>query len=83
MYTSRMNKYTNVNTHKNINDGMGVRQLMLINEMAAGKWPLRAPTKNNRDDANMAPFNEPNVEHATNNGITQAKNPSILLANVT
>lgn len=69
--------------HMKMSDGIGVKQLTLINEMAAGKWPFRAPTKNNRDDAKMAPFNEPNVEQATNNGITQAKNPNILLANVT
>lgn len=69
--------------HININDGIGVKQLILMSEMAAGKWPLRAPTKNNRDDANIAPFNEPNVEQATNNGMTQANIPSSLLANVT
>lgn len=56
---------------------------MLINEIAAGKWPFLAPTKKRRDDANIAPFNEPNVEQATNKGINQDMNPNILLPNVT
>lgn len=80
---SRIKSKTNDRRHKNINDGIGVEQLILINEMTDGKWPLRAPTKNRRDDANIAPFNDPNVEQATNNGITHANIPSILLANVT
>lgn len=67
----------------NISDGIGVKQWILISEMAAGKWPFRAPTKNRRDDAKIAPFSEPNVEQATNSGITHAKNPNWLLANVT
>lgn len=67
----------------NISDGIGVKQLILINEIAAGKWPLRAPTKNKRDDANMAPFNEPNVEQATKSGIIHANMPNIFVANVT
>lgn len=78
-----MNSKANVRTHMNINDGIGVKHLTLINDMAAGKCPLRAPTKNKRDDAKIAPFKEPNVEQATNNGITQANRPSILFANVT
>lgn len=66
-----------------IKDGIGVKQLMLIRDIAAGKCPFLAPTKNRRDEANIAPFNEPNVEHATNNGIIHAAQPSILFANVT
>lgn len=80
---SRIKSKANDRRHKNINDGIGVEQWILINEIAAGKWPLRAPTKNRRDEANIAPFNDPNVEQATNNGITHANIPSILFANVT
>lgn len=83
MNTSRMNNRANVRTHMNIKDGIGVKQLTLINDIAAGKCPFRAPTKNKRDDAKIAPFKEPNVEQATNNGITQANMPSFSLANVT
>lgn len=57
---------------KNIKDGTGVEHWTFINDIAAGKCPFLAPTKNKRDDANIAPFNEPNVEHATNNGINHA-----------
>lgn len=64
-------------------DGIGVRHLMLINEMAAGRWPLRAPTKNNRELAKIAPFNDPKVEQATKSGITHANIPSILSLKVT
>lgn len=56
---------------------------MLINDIAAGKWPLRAPTKNRRDEAKIAPFNEPNVDAATNIGIVQANHPNIFSPNVT
>lgn len=78
-----MNNSTSVKTHININDGIGVKQLIFIKEMAAGKCPFRAPTKNKRDDAKIAPFKEPKVEHATNNGIINANDPNILFANVT
>lgn len=64
-------------------DGMGVRHLMLISEIAAGKWPFLAPTKNNRELAKMAPLSDPKVEQATNNGISQANMPNILSPNVT
>lgn len=64
-------------------DGIGVRHLMLINEIAAGRCPLRAPTKNNRELAKIAPLSEPKVEHATNSGITNANIPNILSPNVT
>lgn len=69
--------------HIKINDGIGVKQLILTREMAAGKCPFRAPTKNNRDEAKIAPFSDPNVEQATKSGIIQANQPSVLLANVT
>ena len=68
---------------KNIKDGTGVRQFTLIKDIAAGKWPLRAPTKNRRDEAKIAPFNEPKVEQATKNGISQAMYPNILSPKVT
>lgn len=50
---------------------------MLISAIAAGKWPWRAPTKNNLELANIAPFNAPNVEQATKKGIIQDITPSI------
>lgn len=56
---------------------------MLISESAAGRCPFRAPTKNSRDEAKIAPFSEPKVEHATNSGIVQAMKLSIFSANVT
>jgi hypothetical protein len=40
--------------------------LTLMSDNTDGKWPCRAPTKNNLDDAKMAPFSEPNVEQAGN-----------------
>lgn len=58
---------------KNINDGIGVNRWMLMKEIARGKWPCFAPTKNNLDEANMLPFSEPNVEHTTNKGIIHRK----------
>lgn len=64
-------------------DGIGVKHLTLINAMAAGKCPFRAPTKKSRELAKIAPFNDPKVEHATNNGISHANIPSILSPNVT
>lgn len=66
-----------------MHDGIGVRHLILMSEIAAGKCPFRAPTKNNRELAKIAPFNDPNVEQATNNGINQANIPNILSPNVT
>lgn len=57
--------------------------MTLINEMAAGKWPFLAPTKNRRDEAKIAPFNDPKVEKATNSGIVQANIPNILSPKVT
>ena len=64
-------------------DGIGVKHLTLINEIAAGRWPFRAPTKNNRELAKIAPFNEPNVEQATKSGMSHANIPSILSPYVT
>lgn len=53
-----------------------------MSAIAFGKCPLRAPTKNKRDEANIAPFRAPNVEHATKNGIIHAIGPSNLSPNV-
>jgi hypothetical protein len=64
-------------------DGIGVKHLTLISEIAAGRWPFLAPTKNNRELAKIAPFSDPKVEQATNNGISQANIPSILSPKVT
>lgn len=65
-------------------EGIGVRHLTFMSEIAAGKCPFLAPTKNNRELAKIAPFSEPNVEHATNKGISHARNAgSILSPNVT
>lgn len=64
-------------------DGIGVKHLMLISEIAAGRCPFLAPTKNSLELAKIAPFNDPKVEHATNNGISHANIPSILSPNVT
>jgi len=67
---------------RKINDGTGVNLSMLMSAIAFGKCPWRAPTKNSRDDANMAPFRAPNVEQATKNGIIQDITPSNLSPNV-
>lgn len=54
-----------------------------ISAIAHGRCRWRAPTKNNLELANMAPFREPNVEQATKKGITKENEPSILSAKVT
>lgn len=64
-------------------DGIGVKHLMLMRLIQAGRCPFLAPTKNKRELAKIAPFNEPKVEQATNNGINHANIPSILSPNVT
>jgi hypothetical protein len=64
-------------------DGIGVKHLTLISEMAAGRWPFLAPTKNSLELAKIAPFSDPKVEQATNKGISQANIPSILSPKVT
>lgn len=46
--------------------------------MAEGKCPLRAPTKNNREETKIAPFRAPNVEQATKNGTIQDITPRSL-----
>lgn len=51
--------------------------------MALGKCPARAPTKKSRDDAKMAPFKDPKVEHATKNGIRNENIPNNLSPKVT
>jgi hypothetical protein len=65
-------------------EGIGVRHLTFIREIAAGKCPFRAPTKNNRELAKIAPFRDPNVEQATKRGIIHVRKAgSILSPNVT
>lgn len=64
-------------------DGIGVKHLMLISEIAAGRCPFLAPTKNSRELAKIAPFSDPKVEQATNSGISHANIPNILSPNVT
>lgn len=65
-------------------EGIGVRHVTFMSDIAAGRCPLRAPTKKRRELAKIAPFSEPNVEQATNNGIIQVKKAgSILSPNVT
>lgn len=65
-----------------IREGIGVKFLTLMSEMAVGRCPLRAPTKKSRDDAKIAPFKAPNVEQATKNGISHAIGPKSLSPNV-
>jgi hypothetical protein len=64
-------------------DGIGVKHFTLINEIAAGRCPSRAPTKNNRELAKIAPFKDPKVEQATKSGISHANIPNILSPKVT
>lgn len=63
---------------RKMSEGIGVKFRTLMRAMAAGKCPFRAPTKNSRDDAKIAPFNAPKVEQATNNGMIQDITPSSL-----
>lgn len=67
----------------NISEGTGVILLMSIKDIANGRCPFRAPTKNNLEEAYMAPFREPNVHNATKSGIIQDIRPSIFILNVT
>ena len=46
-------------------EGIGVRLLMLISAMAPGRWPLRAPTKNMRDELKMQLCKVPSADIAT------------------
>lgn len=64
-------------------DGIGVKHLIFIKDMAAGKCPFLAPTKNNLELAKIAPLSEPNVEQATKSGMSQANIPNILSPKVT
>lgn len=61
----------------NISEGTGVNLLISISEIASGKCPALAPTKNSRDDAYIAPFKDPNVQRATNIDIIHPQEPSI------
>ncbi len=49
--------------------------MRLIIAKQLGKCPLRAPTKNNLEEANIPPFSPPKVERATDNGIIHEKKP--------
>lgn len=51
--------------------------------MALGKCPALAPTKKSLDEANIAPFSDPNVEQATKKGMIREKEPNILFPKVT
>ena len=64
-----------------MSEGTGVRRFTLMRAMAAGRWPCRAPTKNSRDEAKMAPLSAPNVEQATNTGMVHDMTPSIFSPN--
>lgn len=64
-------------------DGTGVSLLISMRQIARGKCPALAPTKNSLEEANIAPFREPNVEQATKNGIRRENIPNILSPNVT
>lgn len=66
----------------NISEGTGVSFLMSIKDIARGRWPFLAPTKNSRDDVYIAPFKEPNVHRATNIDMIQDITPRILSLNV-
>ena len=46
-------------------EGIGVRLPMLISAMAPGRWPLRAPTKNMRDELKMQLCKVPSADIAT------------------
>lgn len=48
-----------------------------------GRWPLRAPTKNSRDEAKIPPFNPPKVDMATESGMIHDKLPNIRSPKVT
>lgn len=61
-----------------MSDGIGVKFWTLIRDMAVGRCPFRAPTKNNLDDAKIAPFSAPKVEHATKNGMIHDIKPNNL-----
>ncbi len=49
--------------------------MRLIIAKQLGKCPLRAPTKNNLEEANIPPFSPLKVERATDKGIIHEKKP--------
>lgn len=67
----------------NIREGTGVSLRMSIIDIASGKWPFLAPTKNSLDEAYIAPFKDPKVHKATNSGIIHDMTPRIFLLKVT
>ncbi|KFM79647.1 hypothetical protein X975_23847, partial [Stegodyphus mimosarum] len=74
-------KYRIVITAKKIRLGEGVKYFKLIMETIFGKWPSRAPTKNNLAEENIPPLRPPKVDKATHKGISQAITPKILSPN--
>ena len=67
---------------RKMRQGMGVSVWTLMRAMDLGMRPPLAPTKNSRELAKMPPLTEPNVEQATNRGITNAIGPKILFPKV-
>ena len=55
--------------------GIGVNVLKLIKDIILGICPLRAATKNSREEAKMPPLTAPNVEQATKTGMIQDITP--------
>ena len=56
---------------------------MLMRAILRGMWPLRAPTKNSLEEANIPLLTAPNVEQATKKGMIHLITPNILFPNVT
>ena len=83
MKTSLVVRRRSVMIPRRMRQGMGVRCLMLMRAILRGKCPLRAPTKNNRDEANIPLLTAPKVEQATKKGMIHRITPNILLPKVT
>lgn len=60
----------------NMSEGIGVCFSMWNSVKKAGIWPSCAPVANNLADVNKTPFTPPNVDSATNTGITQLQAPN-------
>lgn len=61
-------------------EGIGVRHFTFISDIAAGRCPFRAPTKNNRELAKIAPLREPKHDIETNTGIIQVRKAGSILS---
>ena len=55
--------------------GMGVKFCKLMRARAQGRWPLRAPTKNIRDELKMLQCKEPRADIATRICTIHVKEP--------